>query len=1498
MSFHDDDMGEMANIDEEETLAKQLVKTATTEKGTRRKSSILQLAKSRSFRQPSFLSATDLAAVYIQDDAYSWLPATIMRNIPPTGNSVHKKVEVSLTLPPHWHERTVLSPDSTILDLEELTAESMTRIVTLNDNYQASNYELPLQNLQQGGKRDMADLPNLHEAAILFNLKERHATQHPYTRVGDIVVAMNPFSWISSLYTQETRDLYAKNLLRSLLEEDSDSDGERKANETNDDDDEDDDDAFLQYTKLGHDPHVYETSCLAYRGLLREGVNQTILVTGESGAGKTETVKIVMKHLATLHVNDDAVVDSTVVARVLESNPVFEAFGNAKTLRNDNSSRFGKFTQLQFALQENENGKPITQAPLAGSVCDTYLLEKSRVVSHSPGERNYHVFYQLLQGAPNVMKAQIWKHLEDTDLESFLYLGHNAEYQLLPGGHVDAEEWPQTLEALEVFSFVGDKLMTLLRALCGVLQLGNICFAEDPSSDEAQEGGTVVASREELDKLQDILGIPAEMLETCMTTRNLKTGYDVVQVRLSPTVAKDATDALAKEIYARIFDVLVQSINEYTKAAVSDVVVEETEGEDEDTESSTPKSPHGIICLLDIFGFERFAVNRFEQLCINYANEHLQHKYVLDNFKQFQEEYESEGIELFDFRVVDNSDVLHLLENRLGILISLNEECVRPKGNDESFVYKVKIVNKDHDRIIDRKLHLKTEFGIRHFAGPVTYNATKFVERNTDKLPDNLIECVSLSKNELIATEFQKILAEARAPPPVEANARPGRRRKASSKTVLQKFRLQLKALMNSIQHTTTRYIRCIKPNDNMIPKMTDHYTTMRQLECAGLVTAITISRETFPNKLGYETTHERFDCLMAKQDKSYMISVSDKEAVQYMLSNLLLPMVEEQANGKIKIPFACGNTRVYFRAGALEHLETKRLDYYTQRVIFIQNWIRRIQAQERFQRMRDASISIQRIARGRLEMQRYREEQQACILLATWVRGRQATALVQSLREDRAATVVQNTWRTKSQAYQMSRMKKAAIIIQRAIRSRESRENFTAKLAVAVEEARMDNKLLGLKDSVSKSVAARPPKKGMSDRTVNEELLQEVESMFDYLREEIFTLRGANSKLKAEVNDGEEEKRELRIHKDTAEASATASRIQVAKLMKVKTDLSKEVLGQRHETAALRKELKAVGTERSEQVASVKIDYEKLLEEKDEEIDMLKTTVRKTMKRNALDMKQIQDQAAKADEGHVTEIMRLKDELCRTQESHHDYLAKLMDVLETTHQAREQETARISAELLAVKEEKDSQIHALQREVDTLHRVKRAAPSAQIMASSSAAAVPPKRSYSKVNEVTVVRRELERTSAARQQRAQKFQEVSSRLLESVSPDNLVAITSARRARGKKMSVVEEETIRMKKMVRFLGDLYSLEETSQAKVDRDMLSSMNSYMAALEPNAAIMRMELSISQLEGEKKRLKEEVGNHGSCQRCEARDRRRINRNRSNRSPTRHDSRSQDGDG
>lgn len=499
------------------------------------------------------------APVYVRDPHYSWIPATIESE-----EDDKRRVKVKVRLPGDWEGQTVKASGRGARNMK------MERLVELSDY---GNDELPLQNVERDGvtamgKDDMADLTNLHEAAILYNLKARHAQSLPYTRVGDILVAVNPFRWIDGLYAREKQDFYAANLIWANTEPGKDdrrltslkanplatAATEKKA-------------LGYDYEKLGINPHVYETSCLAYLGLAMERSDQTILVTGESGAGKTETIKIVMTHLATVEKSRPNWPESDrpragcaarageslggceeefdKVDQVLQANPLFEAFGNAKTLRNDNSSRFGKFTQLQFDIETfadaKEAKRAVPSSHLAGSRCITYLLEKSRVVGASEGERTFHIFYQML-GAPEGEKCEIWEELAgDTSVADFAYLSSTSAVDGLAG----PENWPDTVAALSVFGIKGESYLNVMRSLCVILQLGNISFEAEMQGGE--ERGTI-STRDELEKLSSLMGVPSSEIEDALTKRVISARGEEFTVFSKESEARDGRDALAKEV--------------------------------------------------------------------------------------------------------------------------------------------------------------------------------------------------------------------------------------------------------------------------------------------------------------------------------------------------------------------------------------------------------------------------------------------------------------------------------------------------------------------------------------------------------------------------------------------------------------------------------------------------------------------------------------------------------------------------------------------------------------------------------------------------------------------------------------------------------------------------------------------------------------------------------------------------------------------------------------
>jgi len=388
------------------------------------------------------------AFVFLKDPEYAWIPAKLIRS---SGNVA------DVEIPEYSDEQ------STICDGGRSAKKMIDAEVDLSDYNQGV---LPMQNVDEHGRMkcypDMVELPFLHEAAILYNLKQRHLDNFPYTRTGDIIIAVNPFQWFTKIYTESVRANYAN----KLVWEDHEGDPRKLV-----------------------EPHVYEISALSYKGLAFKGEDQSILVSGESGAGKTETVKIAMNHIASvqrgLTSSSNESFSDPIVNRVMESGPLLEAFGNAKTRRNDNSSRFGKYTQLQFDQGDKGvaqyGGKDSIKCKLAGSRCEVYLLEKNRITYHDSAERTYHIFYQLI-AAPDSQKGAFWSGMKGTTNESFRYIGASCTDTI--EGMKDKDHWTKTVEVLKDIGVTGDKLNTLFEAICIVLQLGNLSFMKDPKDDD------------------------------------------------------------------------------------------------------------------------------------------------------------------------------------------------------------------------------------------------------------------------------------------------------------------------------------------------------------------------------------------------------------------------------------------------------------------------------------------------------------------------------------------------------------------------------------------------------------------------------------------------------------------------------------------------------------------------------------------------------------------------------------------------------------------------------------------------------------------------------------------------------------------------------------------------------------------------------------------------------------------------------------------------------
>lgn len=697
------------------------------------------------------------------------------------------------------------------------------------------------------------------------------------------------------------------------------------------------------------EPHVYEISALAYKGLISNDKDQSILVSGESGAGKTETVKICLNHIASVQSTDEYFeMEDPIVKRVVESNPLLEAFGNAKTRRNDNSSRFGKYLQLQFdkskAKEGEQYGARRGQCPLIGSKCDVYLLEKNRVVKHDAQERNFHIFYQLLASTE---KSRFWKELHDKTPESFSYLGFNDTTSI--EGVSDGDHFSHTVEALRLVGVQGNDLKMLMQAICAVLQLGNLRFGTlNGDSDKSR-----VLSTEELLLLADLIGIAEDDLSRCMTERTFMTSGETHKVPLNPIMAKDGCDALAKEIYQKVFFWVTKKINEATSADASTVKL-------------------GCIGLLDIFGFETFEINRFEQLCINYANEKLQQKFTEDVFTNVQKEYVSEGIDLANIKFEDNADVLELIEHRSGLIALLNEECVRPKGNDFEYVQKALAINKNSTKLMIHRTD-RLSFGIKHYAGDVTYSAEYFVTRNVDTLPTDLQACMEKSSNEILSV-FQVDDEQPQKKKHGHSPSAPRQKSNIVAATVWTKYRGQLENLMKNLRQTESRYIRCIKPNTEKKALLMEHNLVVDQLRCAGVVAGITIARSVFPNRLPNSLVLTRYSNMFDSVSSSSAAGVKCAEKCKLLLNWLLKDMDAVNEDGVKVKAFVVGKTKTFFRAGALEWLESHRVRSVDLQAILIQKVARSWLVRNKGKRL-NHKRRLQELARQREEEERLAHE-------------------------------------------------------------------------------------------------------------------------------------------------------------------------------------------------------------------------------------------------------------------------------------------------------------------------------------------------------------------------------------------------------------------------------------------------------------------------------------------------------------------------------------------
>lgn len=758
------------------------------------------------------------------------------------------------------------------------------------------------------GVDDLMQLSYLNEPSVLYNLQHRYNQDMIYTKAGPVLVAINPFKEVP-LYGNDYIDAYKRKSIES--------------------------------------PHVYAITDTAIREMRRDEVNQSIIISGESGAGKTETAKIAMQYLAALGGG------SGIEYEILKTNPILEAFGNAKTSRNDNSSRFGKLIEIHFS----ETGK------ISGAKIQTFLLEKSRVVQCAEGERSYHIFYQLCAGAPPALREKL-------DLKSayeYKYLKQSNCYSIT--GVDDAEQFRIVVEALDIVHVSKDDQESVFAMLAAVLWMGNVSFTVTDNENHVE-----AVADEGLTNVAKLIGCDVGDLKQALSTRKMRVGNDNIIQKLTLSQAIDTRDALAKSIYACLFDWLVEQINK--SLAVG--------------KRRTGRS----ISILDIYGFESFDRNSFEQFCINYANERLQQHFNRHLFKLEQEEYIQDGIDWNRVDFEDNQDCLNLFEKKpLGLLSLLDEESTFPNGTDLTFANKLKQHLNSNSCFRGER---GKAFSVCHYAGEVMYDTTGFLEKNRDLLHLDSIQLLSSCTCHLPQIFASNMLTQSEKP--VVGPLYKSGGADSQKLSVATKFKGQLFQLMQRLETTTPHFIRCIKPNNFQSPGNYDQGLVLQQLRCCGVLEVVRISRSGFPTRMSHQKFARRYGFLLlegvASQDP---LSVSVAILHQF---NILPEM------------YQVGYTKLFFRTGQIGVLEDTR-NHTLHGILRVQSCFRGHQARCHLRDLRGGIATLQSFVRGE--------------------KTRKEFAIL--LQRHRAAVVIQKQIRSRIGRKKFMSIYDASIVIQSVIR-------------------------------------------------------------------------------------------------------------------------------------------------------------------------------------------------------------------------------------------------------------------------------------------------------------------------------------------------------------------------------------------------------------------------------------------------------------------------------
>ncbi|XP_068445095.1 unconventional myosin-XV isoform X1 [Clinocottus analis] len=718
------------------------------------------------------------------------------------------------------------------------------------------------------GMEDMTQLPELNETTVLMNLKKRFDQELPYTYIGSILVSVNPYKLLNIYGT----------------------------------------DMVLQYEGRGlsdNPPHLFAIASLSYTTMMDAKKDQCIVISGESGSGKTEATKLILRYLTAIHHK------CNVTQQILEAAPLLESFGNAKTVRNDNSSRFGKYTQIYME-----------EGVISGAITSQYLLEKSRIVFQAKTERNYHIFYEMLAGLAPHEKHSLYLQ----EAETYYYLNQGGDCTI--EGKDDGEDFRRLLNAMDILCFSPEEQTSIYRLLSSVLHLGNVYF--QPHQAEGQEVAAVV-SAQEIRVVAELLQVSPDGLQKAVTFKLTDTVREKIFTPLTVESAVDARDAVAKMLYSLLFGWLTERINGRVY----------------------PRNEALSVSILDIYGFEELQVNSFEQLCINYANETLQFFFNRVVFQEEQEEYMREQIKWQQQPFSLNQPCLDLIAAKPhGILRILDDQCGFPQATDHTFLQKCHYHHGNNPLYARPKMPLP-EFTLKHFAGKVTYQVHKFLDKNFDMVRQDVLDLFIQSKNRMVSGFFLKHSESA------SNMRRSSAARRFQANTVSGKFQSSLQELLEKMERCNPYFVRCIKPNHHKEPGVFDMDLVDTQLHYSGIMETILIRKEGYPIRMHFHRFLTRYKALLCLKDPL----PADGENCVIMLHKLC-PV----KSGSYQL----GVSKIFLKEELYQLLEGKRDRLLNIAAMTLQRYTRACFVQKKFARMRQRLILLETRCRGYLARKKF----------------------------------------------------------------------------------------------------------------------------------------------------------------------------------------------------------------------------------------------------------------------------------------------------------------------------------------------------------------------------------------------------------------------------------------------------------------------------------------------------------------------------------------------